>query len=204
MITVVDLGIGNIGSVLKALKTLNAEIKLTRDLGEIESASKLFLPGVGAFGAGMDAIRKYGLYDPLRSAALVRKIPFFGVCMGMQLLAETGHEQRTVAGLNILQGAEVKSLDPKVCPAIPHMGWNNLETTDGNPILKGLSSSPDFYFVHSFHIVKLPKEVSVSTCSYGEPVTAAIAFRNVFGTQFHPEKSQSNGLKVLRNFLEYA
>lgn len=204
MITVVDLGIGNIGSVLKALRSLNAEILLTQKVSDIQGASKLFLPGVGAFAAGMEAIHSLGLYEPLRKTALEKKVPFIGVCMGMQLLAETGFEQGACAGLGIIPNAEVRVLNADLCPAIPHMGWNNIESSEGNPILKGLPVSPDFYFVHSFHMVKIPSGVVVNQCQYGEKITAAIASGNIFGTQFHPEKSQSNGLKVLRNFLEYA
>jgi glutamine amidotransferase len=122
----------------------------------------------------------------------------------MQLLAGTGRENGTHKGLGILPDAEVVELDAQVCPAIPHMGWNNLESTDGHPLFRGLASKPDFYFVHSYHMVNVPSLAVVNTCIYGETVTAAIAYKNIFGTQFHPEKSQANGLKVLRNFIEYA
>jgi len=203
MITVIDLGISNIGSVLKALKTIAAPILLTSNPQDVQNAQKILLPGVGSFGAGMKSIREKGLLDPLRDAALVRKIPFLGICLGMQLLASKGHEHGAEAGLDIITG-EAVPLDRKRCPVVPHMGWNNLETTVGNRLFEGLPPDPHFYFVHSFHLQNLAPSVQASYCTYGMPITAAIAWGNIFGMQFHPEKSQKNGLRVLKNFLNYA
>ncbi len=204
MITVVDLGVGNIGSVLKALKCVGAEINLTNKASDIERASKIVLPGVSTFESGMIGVKKYNLIEPLRSAALKKHIPFLGFCMGMQILASEGFENGQFEGLGIIPGAKVRQLDPKLCPVIPHMGWNNLESIAGNPLLRGLNEKPDFYFVHSYHMTDIPAGVTVNVVNYGENITAAVSFKNIFGTQFHPEKSQANGLKILRNFLEYA
>lgn len=204
MITVVDLGIANIGSVAKALKSLNAEAVLTSEPADVAAATKLILPGVGSFGAGMAAVRARGLLDPIREAALGRRIPVLGICLGMQLLADSGEETGAHEGLGIL-ASKIKSLDPELCPAIPHMGWNNLESTSGNPVLAGLRAAPDFFFVHSYHMVDVPDDVNVSHCIYGkQQIVAAVARENVMGTQFHPEKSQGNGITVLRNFLALA
>jgi imidazole glycerol-phosphate synthase subunit HisH len=139
MITAVDLGISNIGSVVKAFRALGGDLHVTHDRTDVLKATKLLLPGVGAFGAGMEAIRKYDLYQPLREAALVRRIPLLGICLGMQLLAETSYEHGRHEGLGIV-AAEVKPLDPAVCRVVPHMGWNNLESITGNPLLKGLTA----------------------------------------------------------------
>jgi glutamine amidotransferase len=203
MITAVDLGISNIGSVVKAFRSLGTEVQVTRSRDDVRKASKLLLPGVGAFGAGMEAIHKYDLYEPLRTAALIRRIPILGICLGMQLLAQKSYEHGLHQGLGVV-AAEVKPLDPAVCKVVPHMGWNNLESIAGNALLKGLSEKPDFYFVHSYHVVGAPTDVVVNTCDYYMPVVASFACKNIFGMQFHPEKSQRNGLAVLRNFLEYA
>lgn len=204
MITVVDLGIANIGSVAKALGSLKADVELTSDPDRVRQATKLILPGVGAFGAAMAAVNAAGLREPIREAALSRRIPVLGICLGMQLFAESSDESGGQQGLGILS-ARIKSLDPTLCPTIPHIGWNNLEETGGNPLLKGLKPAPDFFFVHSFHMVDVPDDVSVSHCIYGkEAIVAAIARGNVMGTQFHPEKSQSNGIAVLSNFVACA
>jgi glutamine amidotransferase len=204
VITVVDLGIANIGSVVKALKSLKAEVELTSAPERVRQAAKLVLPGVGSFGAGMAAIRAAGLREPIRDAALGRQIPVFGICLGMQLLADSSEESDGDPGLGVIS-SRIKSLDPSRCPTIPHIGWNSLETTEGNPLLAGLTGAPDFFFVHSFHMVDVPEDVTVNQCIHGsERIVAAVARGNVLGTQFHPEKSQRNGLAVLTNFLEHA
>ncbi len=203
MITAVDLGISNIGSLIKAFRSLGSELYVTHEPDAIHTAAKIVLPGVGAFAAGMEALHRYGLVEPLRAAALQRRIPFLGICLGMQLLAQRSYEYGQHEGLGIV-AAEVRPLDPAICKVVPHMGWNNLESTTGNALLHGLNEKPDFYFVHSYHLVGAPEDVVVNTCNYYMPVVGSFAYQNIFGMQFHPEKSQSNGLAVLRNFLEYA
>lgn len=203
-ITVIDIGIGNLASVLKALKKAGGTPKLTSKADEILSASKLIFPGVGAFGAGSAALQSYGLIDPIREAVLQKKVPILGFCMGMQLFAERGFENGDDPGLGLLPG-QVTQMDIDKCRVLPHMGWNNLENLEGMRLFQGLPLSPHFYFVHSFHMTGLPPEVQVSHCLYGEEkVTAAVQWENVYGTQFHPEKSLANGIHVLKKFIQDA
>ena len=167
MITIVDLGVGNIGSVLKALKSIGAEITLTNNPDDIYKSTKIILPGVSTFEAGMAGVKKYNLLNSLQDAALKRKIPFLGICMGMQILASLGEENGSFEGLGFIPGAVVSSLDPKHCPVIPHMGWNNIENIEGNPLLSNLDAKPDFYFVHSYHMTKTPPDAVVNQVNMG-------------------------------------
>lgn len=203
-VTVIDIGIGNLASVVKALKKAGAAPTLSSDAASILSAPKLILPGVGAFGAGAAALQAYGLIEPIREAVLERKIPILGFCMGMQLFAERGYENGDFQGLGLIPG-EVRQLDIDKCRVLPHMGWNNLESVDGMRLFQGLPPSPDFYFVHSYHMISLAPNVQSSSCMYGdEHVTAAVQLDNIYGTQFHPEKSLANGIHVLKKFIEDA
>lgn len=203
-VTVIDIGIGNLASVLKALKKAGGVPKLTSDAASILAASKLMFPGVGAFGAGVAALEKFGLAEPIREAVLHKKIPILGFCMGMQLFTERGYENGDLPGLGLLAG-EVRQLDMAKCQILPHMGWNNLESIDGMRLFEGLPRSPHFYFVHSYHMTNLDPKVQVSYCQYGdERVTAAVQLENIYGTQFHPEKSLTSGIHVLKNFVEHA
>ncbi len=203
-VTVIDIGIGNISSVLKAIKKVGATAKLASNADAIRKASKLIFPGVGSFGAGSEALQTLGLMDPIRETVLNKKVPIFGFCMGMQLFAQRGFENGDFRGLGLIP-AEVQKLDMSKCKVLPHMGWNNLESVENMHLFEGLSSSPDFYFVHSYHMVGMPEEVNVSHCIYGEEhVTAAIQLENIYGAQFHPEKSLANGIHVLKNFIQNA
>jgi len=203
-VTVIDIGIGNLASVIKALKKAGAVPKLSNDATAILSANKLILPGVGAFGAGSAALQQYGLIEPIREAVLDKKIPIMGFCMGMQLFAKRGFENGDFHGLGLLD-TEVRQLDLAKCKVLPHMGWNNLESIEGMRLFEGLPPSPHFYFVHSFHMTPLAPEVQASYCMYGEEkVTAAVQSGNIYGTQFHPEKSTSNGIHALKKFVENA
>lgn len=203
-ITVIDIGIGNLASVLKALKKAGGKPKLSRDPLEIASAGKLILPGVGAFGPGSLALSSLGLIEPIRDAVLGKHVPILGFCMGMQLFATRGYENGDFPGLDLIT-AEVRQLEIEQCGVLPHMGWNNLESTEGVRLFDGLEPSPHFYFVHSFHMTDIDPRVSVSHCRYGtQSVTAAFQFGNIYGTQFHPEKSLANGIHVLKNFIQHA
>jgi glutamine amidotransferase len=203
-LTVIDIGIGNLSSVLRALKKAGAQAVPTRDPARIAQARKLILPGVGAFGAGATALQEFGLVQPIREAVLERQTPILGFCMGMQLLADVGYENGHHSGLGLLR-AEVKPLDVTRCKVLPHIGWNNLDETAGIALLDGLPPRPDFYFVHSFHLTGMDAETQVSRCTYGqEQVTAVVQRGHICGTQFHPEKSLANGIRILKNFIDHA
>lgn len=203
-VTVIDIGIGNVASVMKALQKAGGEPHLMKGIDSILEAEKLVFPGVGAFGAGAQALEKLELVEPIRHAVLERKVPILGLCMGMQLLAQRSYEQGVYPGLGLLP-VEVRLLDIGKCNMLPHMGWNNLESTHNMRLFEGLPASPHFYFVHSYHMVDLPETIQASYCYYGdEKVAAAIQMAHIYGTQFHPEKSLSNGIHILKKFLEYA
>lgn len=203
-VTVIDIGIGNLASALKALVKAGAAPELTSDPAKVLAADKLILPGVGAFGAGMAALSGAGLVDPIREAVLGRRVPIIGFCMGMQLFATRGYEGGEFEGLGLVDG-EVRMLDIAKCEVLPHMGWNNLEEVGQMRLFQGLPASPHFYFVHSYHFVGLGPQVAIAHCLYGEQlVTAAIECENIYGTQFHPEKSLANGIHILKKFIEDA
>ena len=200
MIAVLDYGIGNLRSAEKALEKVGAHARLVTTPGEAAGASGVVLPGVGAFGACMRALRDSGL-DRAAIDAVASGRPFIGVCVGMQLLYEGSDEAAGVDGLGVLEGS-VRRLPDGV--KHPQMQWNRLDLVDGgdpHPMFAGLPQDAWVYFVHSYAGESGGAEV-VATCDYGGPVVAAIARDNVWATQFHPEKSGPNGLRILANFVE--
>ena len=197
LVAIVDYGMGNRRSVEKALERVGARTLMTRDPSQLRAADGLLLPGVGAFPAAMRALRELELEDVLRSCA-AEGMPFFGSCLGMQLLFESSEEHGGAAGLGILRG-EVRSLDSRGL-TLPHIGWNEVRWMRESPLMEGLSDPATFYHVHSF--VPHPADVEdVLGCSeYGSPFVSVVARDTVFGAQFHPEKSSTHGLALLRNF----
>lgn len=203
MITIIDYGMGNIGSVSNALGFLNIERKVTSSAEDILSTSKLILPGVGSYRAAMENINKLGLLSAMNEAVLDRKIPFLGICLGMQLLSDYGEEHGMTKGIGWIPG-NVKQMsfeDPSV--KIPHIGFNTtyFENTDDN-LFEGLDSYADFYFVHSYSMICEDEIFVTSWTDYGRRIVASVQKENIFGVQFHPEKSQTNGLQVLYNFSQ--
>jgi glutamine amidotransferase len=196
-IAVVDYGIGNLRSAQKALERNGADARLTDVPADIRAADAVVLPGVGAFGACMRALRSRGLEDEVCAAAASSR-PFFGICVGMQMLFERSEEDPDVPGLGVIRG-HVRWIPDDV--RRPQMQWNRLHTSDGEPMFSGLVE-PWVYFVHSLHGVPDDPDVVVATCEYGGTVNAAFRSGNVFATQFHPEKSGVSGLGLLANFVD--
>lgn len=201
MLAVIDYGAGNLRSVLHALKHLGVEnIRLVSKPHELDGAEKIILPGVGAFGAGMQQLHTQNLAQPLK-AAVSAGTPYLGICLGMQFLFETSQEMGTHEGLGLLPGS-VTRFSPTLNLKIPHMGWNQLHIHHESPLLKGISSEDFAYFVHSYYCVPANPTDVLAVVDYGLPFAAIVQRDNIFGVQFHPEKSQQTGLKLLTNFLE--
>ena len=198
-VTVVDTGACNLDSMVRALEECGARVAVTANPRSVERATRLVLPGVGAFGDAMKSLRAAQLVDPLRERALNTKIPFLGVCLGMQLLASAGEENGMNAGLNIIEGRVVR-LQPRNGERIPHVGWNDVGFARDCPLARELKGD-DFYFVHSFHFEVTNAAGAVAQTPYCGGFTSVVGHENVWGTQFHPEKSQKNGFALLRNFL---
>lgn len=200
MIAIVDYGMGNLRSVSKALEKLGAEVKVTSDAQVIRDAEKIVLPGVGAFGDAICELRKRNLIKPIKEAIEKGK-PFLGICLGLQLLFKSSEENPGVPGLGIFPGTVVRfnSSDLKV----PHMGWNEVKLSgDRESLLSGVKDSGYFYFVHSYYAKPDDASLIQGSADYGVRFPAILGKRNVWATQFHPEKSQEEGLKILENFVK--
>lgn len=213
LVTVIDYGSGNLHSVRKALEAAAAQsgqaaqVEVTSDPERLRAADRIVLPGVGAFAecrSGLDAVD--GLVEALTEAVKVRGRPFFGICVGMQLLASRGLEYEAASGLDWISGdvTPIRPSDPSL--KIPHMGWNRVTPVRRHLLLEGLldgPGSPDAYFVHSYALTPAHAEDLVATTDYGGSITAFVARGNIAGSQFHPEKSQGLGLALLSNFIRW-
>ena len=199
-ILIVDYGAGNLDSIVRAVEECGARARVSALPCDVARAPRLILPGVGAFGDAMRNLHAADLVTPLRERALEAKIPFLGVCLGMQLLASRGEENGLNDGLDIIAGAVVR-LQPQNGERIPHVGWNEVRFGPDCPLGHGLEENKDFYFVHSYHFqTENSKDVAAQTPYSGE-FASVVGRENVWGTQFHPEKSQKNGFALLKNFL---
>ena len=212
-VVIVDYGSGNLHSAAKAFEraaresSADAHIAVSRKADEVMRADRIVLPGVGAFAdckRGLDAVP--GLREALEDAVRTRGRPFLGICVGAQLMAARGLEYETVEGLGWI-GGEVRPIEPKdPSLKIPHMGWNTLRVVRDHPLLNGVETGPDglhAYFVHSYQLVVAEPDCLIADTDYGGPVTAMVARDNMAGTQFHPEKSQTLGLRLIANFLNW-
>lgn len=204
MIAVVDYGAGNVRSVINALELIKQKPVVTKDPDVLAKADAIILPGVGAFGDCMDAIQRCQLVDPLNEIVLKDKKPYLGICLGMQILAQKGLERGEHRGLSWIHGTVKKMLSNEKKFRIPHMGWNDVAYNRKCPLFEGMNEAPAFYFVHSYHLeVDSPDANAVAAkCWHGMEITAAVQKGNIFGVQFHPEKSQKEGLQLLNNFLK--
>jgi glutamine amidotransferase len=201
MIAIIDYGMGNLRSVSKALEYLGASCKLCSKGKDLARATKVILPGVGAFGDAMKELRSRGFIEPIHEL-VARKIKLMGVCLGLQLFFEKSEENPGVKGLGVFKGAVRKFRSTGV--KVPHMGWNDLKVLKKHPLLEGIPSGEYFYFVHSFCGKPTARNLTLASCQYGrEDFAAVIGNDHVFATQFHPEKSQEAGLRILKNFIRW-
>jgi glutamine amidotransferase len=201
VIGIIDYGMGNLRSVQKGFERVGATAEIVTTARQIEQADKVVLPGVGAFDRGMEALSESGIAEALSVAALERGVPILGICLGMQLMTKRSEEGR-LPGLGWLDAEVVKFRFPEGSGLkIPHMGWNTLSIRRENPLIR-LEERQRFYFVHSYHVVCTNEPDVTATCGYGYDFVAAFAHNNIFGAQFHPEKSHRFGMSVMRNFLE--
>jgi glutamine amidotransferase len=205
----VDYEAGNLHSAEKAFQRMAAEtgageIRVTGDPAAVAAAARIVLPGDGAFAACRAALEaRPGLMAALRSAVIGRRVPFLGICVGMQMLADRGEEGVETAGLGWIGGTvrRIRPDDPTL--KIPHMGWNDLRIERAHPVLEGVETGAHAYFVHSYHFVVADPRDRLASVDHGGPITAIVARDNIVGTQFHPEKSQSAGLRLIANFLRW-
>ena len=207
-ITIIDYGMGNLRSVAKALEHVGAKVMLTSSADMIRKSSKCVLPGVGAFGDAVKELKKRNLFHSLREYIVSGK-PLLGICLGLQLLFEESEEAERCKGLSILKGKALRFCEPRL--KIPHMGWNQIDAPRTAhhappmkcPLLKGIPNGSYFYFIHSYYVNPLNKQIIATTTKYETEFTSMIWSDSLFATQFHPEKSQEVGLRLLRNFVTY-
>ncbi len=199
MIAIIDYDAGNVKSVEKALQALGQEVVITKERKTLLEADKVILPGVGAFGDAMEKLHTYGLVDVIQEIARMKK-PFLGICLGLQLLFESSEESEGVEGLGILKGKIVRF--PKGELKVPQIGWNSLEFPKDSVLFQGINAGEYVYFVHSYYL-KAEEDIVAATTEYGVKVHAAVEKDHIFACQFHPEKSSSVGLQILKNFVEY-
>jgi glutamine amidotransferase len=203
MIVIIDYGVGNIRAFANIYKQLNVPIKIARQVEDLDDASKLILPGVGAFDYAMEQLEGSGMKQRLDQLVLIEKKPVIGICVGMQMLAK-GSDEGTKPGLGWLD-ASVKKFDEqkiKYTTRLPHMGWNNIKRITSNNLLRGLEKDAKFYFLHSYYFECSQEEDVIAMSEYGVEFTCAVNKNNIYGVQFHPEKSHQNGIQLLKNFAE--
>ncbi|MBH0196943.1 MAG: imidazole glycerol phosphate synthase subunit HisH [Nitrospira sp.] len=201
MIAIIDYGMGNLRSVSKAFEAVGHQAVVTRDVRVIGNASHVVLPGVGAFGDCMANIEQYGLVEPIRTAIQSGK-PFLGICLGLQVLFTESEEFGPHKGLDIIPGT-VRRFESGQALKVPHMGWNQVHTQRACPVFDGVADGSDWYFVHSYFVDPSDKQLAATMTTYGIPFVSSVWKDNVVACQFHPEKSQAVGLRLIKNFGEW-
>ncbi|MFH2066165.1 MAG: imidazole glycerol phosphate synthase subunit HisH [Pseudomonadota bacterium] len=198
---IIDYGMGNLHSVRRAFEECGAEVLISDDPKAIRKATHIVLPGVGAFHDGMTSLVQSGWCEAVRRESKKEGIPVLGICLGMQLLAEAGDEGGEIKGLGLVPGRIEKMKPDSSRTRIPHVGWNEIYRTRENPLFEGIPDGTDFYFVHSYRFVPETQEIAIAMTPYCGEFASAVMHNNVFGVQFHPEKSQKYGFQVIKNFL---
>lgn len=201
-IGLINYGAGNFTSVRNALEHLQLDFVEVDRPSQMDLVDRLVLPGVGAFAAAMRKLEMLSLVEHLRHQVTEECKPFLGICVGMQILAEIGHEFEVCRGLGLVEGAVEMIPAAEVELPVPHMGWNELTIERTCSLFAGMPKNPAFYFVHSFQLNPTDSQAIIATSEYGGPITACVQKANIFGVQFHPEKSQRDGLQLLKNFAE--
>jgi glutamine amidotransferase len=207
MFVVIDYDMGNLKSMSNALKALGVPHEVSGDPAVVGRASAIILPGVGAFGDGMAALARRGLVDVLETKVIGERVPYLGVCLGMQFLASTGYEHGEHRGLGWIAGNVIRMDPGDPALKIPHMGWNELKAVrPQSPLIRDVADGTPVYFLHSYHFIPAAEvgDCVVATTNHGGELVAAVQHEHIFGVQFHPEKSQGAGLAILKNFADYA
>lgn len=200
-IDIIDYGMGNLQSVRNALERLGCEVGISSDPRAMSDADALLLPGVGAFGEAMNNLQQRKLVAPLRSAVLNEGKPMLGICLGMQLLADSSDERGSFRGLSLIPGV-VREIPVTEELRLPHIGWNDVSVRKPDPLFRGIPDGGAFYFVHSYRF-ECDAEYTAGVTDYGTDITAAVQKDRIFGVQFHPERSQRKGLHLLKNFVDF-
>lgn len=207
-ISLIDYNMGNIKSIYNALRVVTDDVKLVSKGHELEAPDAVIVPGVGAFSDGMENLRRRGFIEPLTEFIIKENVPYLGICLGLQFLADWSKERGTHRGLGWISGGVTKIKPKDEESRVPHMGWNciNITKEQDTVLFQDFESTGTFYFVHSYHLnpQTIDREQITSMTRHGTKITASIRSGNLFGVQFHPEKSQAAGLKLLENFVEYA
>tara|TARA_R110001592_G_scaffold119404_1_gene322408 strand:- start:7884 stop:8516 length:633 start_codon:yes stop_codon:yes gene_type:complete len=201
-IVIIDYGMGNIGSISNMIRYLGGKATVSSEIDVIQAADKLILPGVGNFDKAMNNINSLGLYDVIRDMALVRKIPFLGICLGMQIMCNSS-EEGELKGLSLIDASVKKFPFTKGSPLkVPHMGWNKIKIEKGSRVLEHLDDNSRFYFVHSYYVQCDKPDDILSLTNYGLSFVSSFQSENLIGVQFHPEKSHKFGISLFKSFLE--
>ena len=209
LLTVVDYGVGNLRSIAKSIEKANTEnnlnysVKISSDINDIKKADKLVLPGQGSFKGcreGIESIK--GLDEELNESVINKKKPIYGICAGMQLFGTIGYEEEKTLGFNWIEGDVVKIKPGSDNLKVPHMGWNELNVKNLFEVFKNVDEKSHAYFIHSYEFLPKDKEVVALSTNYGKEIVAAVCSENIYGSQFHPEKSQETGIKILTSFLK--
>ncbi|MES2755850.1 MAG: imidazole glycerol phosphate synthase subunit HisH [Pseudomonadota bacterium] len=203
MISIVNYGLGNISAFSNMYKRMNVDARVVTSAAELAGASKIILPGVGAFDHAMGLLQASGMREALDQLVLERKVPVLGICVGMQILAD-GSDEGSAAGLGWIPGRvrSFKALPQAASLPLPHMGWNDIAPAPGNRLFQGLEADPRFYFLHSYYFECADVQTLAARAEYGAPFSCAVQRENVYGVQFHPEKSHHFGFNLLKNFAE--
>ena len=202
MTMIIDYGMGNLMSVYRKVKQIDSNVIISSSPNDLKNADKIIIPGVGNFGSGVKKLKEYNLWDEILYQVEDKKKPILGICLGMQLMAQSSAEG-DVNGFGWVNGKVIKFVSDDIRFKVPHMGWNTLSQIEDNPLLRGINKDSEFYFVHSYYLPSVERSHTIGKTDYIIEFDSVIAKDNIFGTQFHPEKSHSDGYKLLENFILY-